>query len=172
MSLSLVHALSSGLDTVRADALALAILSALSGAVAVIACASMFRALSKDAGSAPLWATMLLAASPLFWLTGLRPMSDMPGLALAMVAQALLLQGTRDRRALVTGALVAGIAAGIRSQTVCLTLPLLVLVVAAQRQAGLRWIVSRPVAALVLGGLVWLVPLTIAVGGIDQTSTL
>ena len=34
---------------------------------------------------------------PLFWLSGLRPMSDLPGLAAALVAQALILEGRKDR---------------------------------------------------------------------------
>ena len=47
-------------------------------------------------------------------------------------------------------------------------MPLLLVVVVLQRGAGFRWIVSRLVTALVVGMLVWLVPLAIAVGGLGQ----
>ena len=166
--LVLVSTISGGQDPVRDDALALALMSAFGGAVALVAAAWMLRALSSDARNAPLWGAALLAASPLFWMTGLRPMSDAPGLAFAMTAQALILAGISDRRALIGGALTAGIAAGVRSQTVWLTMPLLLVVVVLQRGAGFRWIVSRLVPALVVGVLVWLVPLAIAVGGLGQ----
>jgi hypothetical protein len=168
MSLAAVRTISNGVDTARIDALALALLSALAGAVTLIAVARVFQAFSKDGGSAALWAAALFAVSPLFWLTGLRPMSDVPGLALATIAQALLLHGLEDRRALVAGALVAGVAAGLRSQTVWLTMPLLLVAMGIRRREGLVWIVSRPVVALAAGVLVWLVPLTVAVGGIGR----
>jgi hypothetical protein len=103
---------------------------------------------------------------PLFWMTGLRPMSDMPGLAAAMTAQALLLRGFSSRRALIAGAIVAGVAAGIRSQTTMLTLPLLAVALLAQRQAGVIWLVTRPLAALAAAGLAWAAPMIAASGGI------
>jgi hypothetical protein len=40
---------------------------------------------------------VLLAVTPLFWITGLRPMSDMFGLGVALAAQALILRGRTDR---------------------------------------------------------------------------
>ena len=43
------------------------------------------------------WATALTAASPLFWISGLRPMSDLPGLALALLSLALMLGGRQPR---------------------------------------------------------------------------
>ena len=115
-----------------------------------------------------LWATALLAASPLFWLAGSRPMSDMPGLALALAGQALLLTGATERRALVIGALIAGLAAGVRVQTACLTLPLLAFALFHQRREGVLWIATRPLAALAAGGLAWALPLIVLSGGIDR----
>ena len=112
------------------------------------------------------WATALLAAAPLFWLSGLRPMSDLPGLAVALVAQVLVLQGRNDRRRLIQGALVSGFAAGIRVQTAWLTVPLLGLALIRQRRAGPRWLLTRPIAALAAGGLVWAVPLVADSGGV------
>jgi hypothetical protein len=99
---------------------------------------------------------------------GSRPMSDMPGLALALVAQALFLKGTTDRRAIVIGAVIAGIAAGVRVQTACLTVPLFAFALVKQRREGVLWVVTRPVAAMALGGLVWAIPLIALSGGLER----
>jgi hypothetical protein len=127
---------------------------------------------------AALWATLLLAAAPDFWMTGLRPMSDMPGLALAVAAQALLLRrASQERRgpslaaeaaarrrrlgsAITGGALLAGIATGIRVQSAVLTLPLLAFVMIEERQF------VKPLLAFAVGCLAWGVPLLIASGGV------
>jgi hypothetical protein len=170
---------------VAAEARALAIWSAIGGAACIIAAWFVFtalrarfpasrpgRSLESVAGSrksVALWATLLLAAAPDFWMTGLRPMSDMPGLALAVGAQALLLMGCRpdERRgplgsvsATTAGALLAGIATGIRVQSAVLTLPLLALVMVEQR----RFV--KPVLAFATGCLAWGIPLLVASGGL------
>ncbi len=59
----------------------------------------------RGAGSAPramrtrdrraALATLVVVASPLFWFTALRPLSDMPGLGVALAAQACLAIGVR-----------------------------------------------------------------------------
>ena len=170
VSLALVHTVAPWLEATRAEAMALAIWSALGGAVALVAVANIFSTLHARAtlaGGAALTvaATVLLAVSPLFWMSGLRPMSDMPGLAAALAAQALLLQGSASRVRLVQGAAIAGLAAGIRSQCVWLTLPLLLCALIERRREGLRWLLSRPVAAFGAGTLAWAVPLLVASGG-------
>lgn len=154
------------LGSPRTESLSLAIWSPIAGAVALVAAYSIFNALSPS--SMAVWATVLLAANPLFWLAGSRPMSDMPGLALALVAQALFLRGATDRRSIVIGALIAGLAAGVRVQTACLTLPLFALALFQQRRQGVLWIVTRPIAAIAVGGLTWAIPLIILSGGIDS----
>jgi hypothetical protein len=163
---AVLQAVAPSLGFLRIESLALANWSPIAGAVALIAAFWIFRFLSTP--SMALWATALLAASPLFWLAGSRPMSDMPGLALALVAQALFLKGTADRRALVAGALVAGLAAGVRVQTACLTLPLFAVALFQQRQQGVLWIATRPIAAIALGGLAWAIPLMTVSGGVEQ----
>lgn len=160
-----LHAVAPSLASPRIESLSLAIWSPIAGAVALIAAYSIFSAFS--ASSMAIWATALLAATPLFWLAGSRPMSDMPGLALALVAQALFLKGATNRRALVVGAVVAGLAAGVRVQTACLTLPLLAFALYQQRRAGVLWLATRPLAAIAIGGLVWVIPLITLSGGID-----
>lgn len=165
------------LGRAEAEALTLALWSAAAGAVALVAAAHVFAALNLEPrtqspipdprsriphpGSAIIWPTALLAAAPLFWISGLRPMSDLPGLAAALVAQALALHGRTHRRRLLLGACAAGLAAGIRVQTIVLTLPMLGLV-AWQARAG--W---RPMAAFAGAGALWAVPLVVASGGLD-----
>jgi hypothetical protein len=161
-----LEVLAPSLQSPRLESLALAIWSPLAGAVALIAAYFIFSGLSTS--SMALWATALLGASPLFWLAGSRPMSDMVGLALALSAQAIVLEGVSDKRALVVGALVAALAAGVRVQTVCLTLPLFAYALVQQRREGVLWIATRPVAAMALGGFAWAIPLIAFTGGIDR----
>ena len=165
LSLAAIHVVTPSLEPARTDALALAIWSAIGGALALVAAASLFRSLTAESDRATaLWAVALTASAPLFWMTGLRPMSDMIGLAAALWTQALLLRGTTDRRAATAGALVAGLAAGIRSQTLWLTIPLLIYSLVRQRKAGVTWL-WQPLAALLVGIIVWAVPLVLATGG-------
>ena len=166
---AVLEAIAPSLGSPRTESLSLAIWSPIAGATALIAAYSIFTAVST--ASMALWATALLAATPLFWLAGSRPMSDMPGLALALVAQALflkVLKGTTDRRAIVIGAVIAGIAAGVRVQTACLTVPLFAFALVKQRREGVLWVVTRPVAAMALGGLVWAIPLIALSGGLER----
>ena len=170
LSLWLISAVSS-MSAVRTDALALAVWSAIGGAVAIGGAARLFSAVETrfgDERASPMWPVALLAASPLFWMCGLRPMSDMPGLAAVLWSQALLVEGTENRRSCVAGALLAGLGAGIRIQTLALTTPLMLLAVIYQRRAGAWWLVSRVGGACLAGGLAWAVPLLIASGGVSS----
>ncbi|MEN3338200.1 MAG: hypothetical protein V7647_1876 [Acidobacteriota bacterium] len=160
----------------------LALWSTVSGTALIGFMFVLFRALAEgDTGSsrgAPLpwdgrllalWAVVIAAASPLFWFTSLRPLSDMTGLAAAIAAQALLVSVLTRRAgppALVAGALIAGLAIGIRSQTFLLTLPLLVAALLVPR-LGLR-MRDRvlAVAAGATGVLAWAIPLIRASGGL------
>ncbi len=140
----------------------LAIWSAVAGTAALPMVLLFFHALERRDRLA-LWATLVVAAAPLFWFTALRPLSDMAGFACAMAAQALMIQ--RRPRALVAGALLAGLAIGIRSQTAILTLPLLafVLVVPGQ-ELPLRARLAA-LGAGAIGVIAWGVPLLIVSGG-------
>ncbi len=123
-------------------------------------------------------AALIAGASPLLWFTSLRPLSDVPGLcvaigALALIARALpphwtdTQDGSRDpRRALVGGAFLAGLAVGFRSQTAVLTAPLLAAVLLAP---GLRVplrVRLGSLAAAAGGVAVWAIPLGMASGGL------
>ena len=167
LSLAVVGLVRPGLDRVSAEATALSVLSAVAGALAVVFSWGVFDLLARDATPAArtrvrLWATVLLAACPLFWMTGARPMSDMPGLAAALAVQWLLLAGHAR-----TGGFLAGVALGIRSQTLWLTGPLLGFELWRRRGPGAareRALVLLFVAA---GVLCWGIPLLVATGGID-----
>jgi hypothetical protein len=191
-SLAVISTLMPALSQTTAEAKALAVWSALGGAVALVAAAHFFRSVDESGPGHTrtppvVW---LLAAAPLFWTTGLRPMSDMTGLALALVAQALLVSAVFRPRArlgleprmpesprsgfLIWGALVAGVAAGVRVQTALLTVPVLLWAGFRARHASAdrgsrlswEWLVSRPGAALMAGGLAWAVPLMLVSGGV------
>ncbi len=123
VALGLVRLILPNVQPSTAEALALAGLSALAGAVAVVSLGVIFSALDR-LSVAPArhlwwWATALTVAAPLFWISGVRPMSDLPGLSLALVSLALML-GADTRASLLAGALVAGLAAGVRVQTALL----------------------------------------------------
>ncbi len=163
----------------------LAVWSALGGAFSLPALLLLFRSLEGREHLA-WWATCVTAASPLYWSTALRPLSDMTGFALATVAQALFVFSIRDRlrpardrslgardafgamsagRAIVLGGLIAGLALGVRSQTGILTFPLmaLVLVLAGDTVSGRARIAA--IGAAVVGVLAWGIPLVVASGG-------
>ena len=140
-SLAAIDLAAPGLDRVRAEALALALWSALAGALAIVAAHALYRALAaaggtagRDGSAGPI-ATVLLALAPSFWLSGLRPMSDLAGLAFALGAQAMMVAGLHAPRFLVPASIVAALAIGVRVQTVWLTAPLLVAVLVLRHRA-------------------------------------
>ena len=154
----------------RVDALALALLSAIAGAFAIAGFQRLCTVVSRQYGDGRTlasWPVWLLAAAPLFWMSGLRPMSDMVGLAAALWSQAWLLEGTVSPSRFAAGALLAGLAGGVRVQTLPLTAPLFLIAAASQwRRRGAWWLVTRPLAAAVAGTLAWLVPLVAITGGV------
>jgi len=158
----------------RRAAAGLSWLSILSGAAGLFALAALWRGL----GVSPNWATAAAigtAAAPLYWFTAARPLTDMPGLVAGVAVQAALLHGLRQRPAqaslplaLLLGSLGAGLAIGLRSQTMWMTLPLLALVCGVllwHRQWRHTLVLS---AAAVAGVLVWFVPLMQVTGGLTE----
>lgn len=158
----------------RRDALAMGLLSGVAGACALLALYLVLRLLERRhapgvCSPVPLFATMLTASAPLFWVTASRPLSDMPGLAGALASQYLILDAARPdarlRRALVAAA-ACGIAAGLRSQVTWLVVPLLVwLLVRVWRRDDLRAAIAVAAAA-VSGVLTWAVPMVVMTGGL------
>ena len=172
------------------DAGALAFWGALLGALCAFPLVSFFRSLEtldraatdadRDRRSA--LATIVVMASPLFWFTALRPLSDVPGLAFALAAQACLALAfvrrryadSADRtaaieesgRLIVAGALIAGLAVGMRTQTIWLTLPLLGLVLVDRTGRGGAGALLGSAMTFTIGVLAWGIPLIIASGGL------
>lgn len=160
-----------GPEDPRAVARGLAVWSAIAGAALVVLLFALFRALGATEWHS-WWAMGIAVASPLLWFTSLRPLSDVTGLAAAVAAQALLISvitnraNERSAAALVVGAFVVGLAAGVRIQTVILTTPLLVAALVLPRASlTLRTRVAGVLATLA-GVLIWAVPLVVANGGV------
>ncbi len=177
------------------EARALAILSLLGGLLAIGGLYGVFSCLNTRAaaGSTP-WttldvgafaATVVTVSCPLFWYLAVRPMSDLPGLAFALAAQACLMlafwrqaagpDGDRrmppaataaSGRMIVVGSLLAALSIGLRSQTVWFTVPLLLLVLVDRVGRGVAAALVGGGISFVAGGLAWGIPLLIASGGL------
>ncbi len=157
-----------GLGVEGAATRGLAIWSVLGGVLLIPALFALFRALDGSVRRA-WWATALTLTAPLVWFSALRPLSDVPGLAAAVLAHALLVHAITSapaNRHLLGGALVAGLAIGIRSQNFTLTLPLLGLALVMPGIAAGWRLRLGAVAAFGAGVLVWAVPMLIASGGL------
>lgn len=149
----------------------LSILSTIAGALLLPLLFVLFDRLTKDRTTAA-WAAAVTVLSPLVWFNALRPLSDLPGITVVVLAQALLVSvimppGNRaSSRRLILGALVTGLAVGIRSQNFVLTLPLLAV---AAGMPGTR-LTARDracaLAALIIAGMSWGIPLIVASGGL------
>jgi hypothetical protein len=111
---------------VPAEATALGLLSAIAGALGVLAMAVLFRRLNgaQRPDAWPLAATAVAMTAPLYWVTAVRPLSDTSGLAAAVAVQAMTLGATRARTLTLAG-FCAGLASGLRSQVLWMTVPLL-----------------------------------------------
>src|SRR3989475_5551787 len=196
---------------IPSEANALAAVSIVAGALGVLAIAALFRGWdglppSREATAdrrslggggqtvpsdrSTAWtiaATALAVTCPLYWFTAARPLSDLTGLAAAVAVQALIL-GARTDRALVVASFCTALAAGIRSQVVWLTLPLLIVRACygplhhgghrghgGQSLSGQDFSSASPassvvamwraLAAYIAGVLVWAVPLVVLTGG-------
>ena len=93
-------------------------------------------------------AAAVYAFFPNVWIYGGTAFSDVPAMALVFAACALLLRGRRDTRAYVTGAVLLGIAAGIRPASLLIGAAPALLATGAQLRAKSY----RAVAAAMLAG--------------------
>jgi len=204
------------------EAGALSCIGVLAGGLAALALVAVFSRIEDNKWRASA-AMLLTLASPLYWFTSARPLSDLPGLAMALAAQAILAAAyvhqrgwhTRHRaaasadsagaeaapgsegshategasasgparvdhgtstgidpaevlasgRLIVLGALVAGLAAGMRSQSIWLTLPLLALVITDRMGRGAAGAILGSSITFGIGALVWFIPMVIVTGG-------
>ena len=97
--------------------------------------------------------SMLLVFFPNVWFFGGTAFSDVPGLALAVAASALLLRGCRDVRAFYAGAIVLGLAAAIRPQALVIGCAPSLVALWFQARRSWRQAIGAPLAgALVVAG--------------------
>src|SRR3989442_7640381 len=165
MSLAVIERFGPAMSPSAASALALSFWSAVAGALALVCASKVFVRLAPSSAG---WATALLAANALFWMCGVRPMSDMPGLAAALASQVLLLRATEggtDDKPLLAGTFLAAFALGVRAQTLWLTAPLVGYAILCRRDRGLSRTTGRVLLLYAAGVLAWAVPLGIASGG-------
>jgi hypothetical protein len=150
--------------------------SVICGALAIFSLIWIATGLGASAWRGALVAA-LAATCPLFWITAMRPLSDVPGLFFAILSQALALAASNAANKddagsrigvewrLLPAAAIAGLAVGVRVQTALLTMPLLALVtVGIARRSGPA-VIARVSVAVLSGVLVWAVPMIGAVGG-------
>ena len=91
---------------IPSDAKALALLGAVFGALAVFPLMKLYESLealeppdaARRSASTAALCTALAVASPLFWFNALRPLSDIPGLAVTLAAQAALVSAYARQR--------------------------------------------------------------------------
>jgi hypothetical protein len=156
---------------VSSEARALAVVSVVAGVLAVFAIAAMCAGLD-DLGRRPRLAppaTALAVAAPLFWVTASRPLSDVAGLAAALGVQAITLSA--GPTGLIAASFLAGFAAGVRSQVIWLTVPLIAFSIATVRlrvdaaDVSHVRLVARSIAAFAAGVVIWAIPLVTLTGG-------
>ena len=168
---------------VPSEARALALVGVIAGALGVLALGLLFRSLEGARAPGVWWvaAIVVTMTAPLYWFTAARPLSDTAGLAAALAVQALTLRATSNRDFAIA-AFGAGLAAGLRSQVVWLTLPLLAVklldargwllggrdlpaarghLATSNQQPATAW----ALAAFGAGLTVWFVPLVVVSGG-------
>ena len=169
------------------DAHALALLGAVFGALAVFPLVSIYSNFEALQGNSDPrgWftaaaATALTVVSPLYWFNAGRPLSDVPGLAVTLAAQAALVAAFLRQRMnpertpealassgqmIVLGAFLSAIAIGVRSQAVWLTMPTIAMVLVQRAGRGAAGALLGSAMSFGIGVLLWGVPLVIASGG-------
>jgi hypothetical protein len=159
----------------RSEPRALSALSVMAGTLGVLVLFELFGRLAlwrnsptrydrPDASGWPLLAALIATTSPLYWFTAARPLSDTTGLVDAIGIQALTLAASSDA-GIVLASFAAAVGAGIRSQVLVLTAPLLLLAIVRRRDTNPVRLTARCLLAGLAGGLVWGVPLVVASGG-------
>jgi hypothetical protein len=156
-------------DGPAAPARGLAVWGAVLGALSVFPLLGLFRGLEGNQRRS--WmAALLTLTCPLFWFTALRPMSDTAGLAVALLAQALAVAALTRPSCLAAAALCSGLAIGVRSQAVWLTLPLLAVALLLSPAGGRGRL--RAAAAFLAAVLAWGLPLVLSSGGPSRYATV
>lgn len=154
------------------EAAGLILVAALAGAAAIVVSRRVLIAAGHSARAATT-AACFFACAPLPWLTAARPLSDMPGLAAGLAGQWLLLRvavpsvDASWRRVAVAG-LWVGLAVGVRSQVLWLTLPLAAFVAVRHLRARLPGRALVLGSAVIMGVVLWMAPMLLLSGGLDD----
>lgn len=148
------------------EVVTLSLLGVVCGALAIFAMAALAGAIEAGERIEPAatGAALLFAAAPLVWITAARPLSDMPGLAAVLLLQWITLRASSPR-AIVAASFLAGLSAGIRSQVVWLTVPLVALALARHDSPDRLRTAASAAGAYAAGVFVWAVPLVVLAGG-------
>lgn len=160
-------------DRDRVASTGIAIIGVVAGSLA----AAVFAWYWVSVGFSPLLAALaglLTASSPLFWFSAGRPLSDTAGLVVAVAAITPIVARWPRRGAVSPmpaswpwAALAAGVALGLRSQTGCVTAPVMATLVVrlalARRWREVRFMTASGIAGVAL----WLLPLVWIAGGIE-----
>jgi hypothetical protein len=151
---------------VPSEAKALSLVSVIAGSLSVFALLALFDAIDPGprARRWSIMATLMTMTAPLYWFTAARPLSDMPGLAAALAVQALTMSVTTNA-GLAAASFLAAFAAGLRSQVVWLTVPLMALTIARRQPRDRASAALGATGAFLIGGLAWAVPLVALSGG-------
>ena len=162
-------------DRDRRAAIGLAIWGVIAGTLAAIVLAAFWTAVGLPPTLASL-AAIVGVASPLFWFTASRPLTDVIGVVAAIAAQLFLIRGWQQLRMgtghlprpLIVGAAAAGLAIGLRSQSMWINGPFLLWCVVdlLRRRTGRD--ATLIVAVTAGAALVWAIPLLWDSGGLDQ----
>ena len=167
--------------SIPVETAALALLAMIAGAVLAVSLVPLAREISDDV-TVVVGAVVLTLVCPLVLVSASRPLSDVPGLALALEIQAVLAvafarqRGWRARavtndelaasgRLVVVAAFLAGVAIGVRTQTAWLTVPLLAVVIADRAGRAAAAAIIGSAVTFTTGVLLWAIPLVIASGG-------
>jgi len=200
MAVPAVRAVMGEAEASTVEARALAMVSLLAGLALLWGLFELFSALRATRGDERPWETvdtgaaaaaLLAVSSPLIFTMTTRPMSDVVGLAFGVAAQACLARAwwwqtppaDGDRRLtttqieasgglIVRGAFLAGLAIGVRTQTLWLTVPLLALVLADRIGRGAAGALLGALMTSALGSLLWAVPMVVATGGLGEYLTV
>ncbi len=146
----------------RNEIFTLTFMSALFGALSVF----VFYLLSKEMFNREiaLYSSILMAFTPLFWLNSVKAMSDMTGLFFVLTSMFFIYRYIKCKKRLFfyLGALLAGIAAGVRIHSLFILLPLLMYSMYKQKQEVKINLKGGVLFVIVI--LLWLVPLILTTG--------
>ncbi len=147
---------------------ALTLLSAVGGAAGAVALAWLGAEMNNGVVPPGLLAGVGLMTLPGFWLSSEMALSDVPGVALVLLAIVCLWKGRLDRNWLVGGAALAGLCLGLRPQN---AIPVVLFgiyavaeLVRAHRQKALVTVIWAVMVG-VIAVLLWLIPTVAASGG-------